>query len=177
MRATWPNFGSRVHKHADTHTFTLTIVSSLVVYCPGLCSFWASPAVQKLGYSVLTSYPWCHSLQKAQSLVTGNTRNCSRVTWAARIFSEFLFLGRMLILRIPRETLCLHGQLSPPTISGLQSEPEADQYIDSGTPASVLLHQLSRPLRMWDSPSLCSQGWGVPPTVSTGTHPARLDLC
>ena len=62
----------------------------------------------------------------------------------------------------------------PPTISGLQSAPEADQYIDSRTPASVLLPWSSKPWGTKDTPFLCSQGWAVTPSVTPVTPPARL---
>lgn len=64
----------------------------------------------------------------------------------------------------------------PPTISGLHSVPEADQYIYSENPASVLLPWISRLLGMWDTPFLCSQGWAVAPSDTPVSPLATLDL-
>ena len=89
---------------------------------------------------------------------------------------EYLLFGTKLILRIPRGSLCPLRQLSPPHFSGLQSALEADQYIDSETPTSVLIHQRSRPQGCGSHPP-CALRAGLSIPVSPGTPPARLGLC
>ena len=81
------------------------------------------------------------------------------------------------MLRIPQGKCLSPWAAQLPTISGLQSLPEADQYIDSGTPASALLKQSSRPLGTWDTPSLCSQAGMSLHQFTPRKPPVRLKLC
>ena len=122
------------------------------------------------------SHPQIYNLQETEVSSTGNTGDTyydwSPVTGAAWMCTESLLWEEVDAQDSQGESLSSWvTQLL--SISGLQSVPETDQYIDSGTPASAVLHQNFRPLGIWNTPSLCYlPGISLPQSLNFHLQPS-----